>query len=147
MWSEELEARWQQLAEEVMVGMKEWRLQHPRATFGEIEAALDEGLARVRARMLQDVALASAAADVTSIRPEQRPPCPQCGHPLEARGQETRHLTTNYNQTISLKRSYALCPECGTGLFPPGRGTGVAAWEPESQFGGEPGAAGDLDAF
>src|SRR5512143_2782941 len=64
MWTGETEARWQQLTEEVMTGMKEWRLAHPRATFKEIEAALDERLAKVRARMLQDVALASAAADI-----------------------------------------------------------------------------------
>ena len=32
MWSDELETQWRQLAEEVLVGMKEWRLQHPRAT-------------------------------------------------------------------------------------------------------------------
>jgi len=120
MWSEELEARWQQLAEEVMIGMKEWRLQHPRATLQEIEAALDERLARVRARMLQDVALASAVRDVHRLQPEERPPCPQCGHLLEARGQETQCLTTNYNQSIHLKRSYAICPQCGNGLFPPG---------------------------
>ena len=130
MWSAEIEAHWQQLGEEVMVGMKEWRLQHPKATFQEIETALDERLARVRARMLQDVALASAVRDVRSLKPEERPPCPQCGHALEARGQETRQLTTNYNQSISLKRSYTRCPECGTGLFPPGRRIGPAARQP-----------------
>ena len=38
--------RWNELAEAVMTGMKEWRLQHPHATFRQIEAALDERLAR-----------------------------------------------------------------------------------------------------
>ena len=55
-----MEAHWRKLAEEVMTGVKEWRVQHPKATFEEIETAIDEGLARVRARMLEDVALASA---------------------------------------------------------------------------------------
>jgi len=119
VWDKEVEARWQQLTDEVMTGMKEWRLQHPKATFREIEAALDERLARVRARMLQDVALASAAAEVRMAKPEDRPRCPKCGHLMEARGQDTRSLTTNYNQTIDLKRSYAVCPVCETGLFPP----------------------------
>ena len=64
MWTKETEADWQRLAEEVMTGMKEWRLAHPKATFKEIETALDEKLAKVRARMLQDVALASRAADL-----------------------------------------------------------------------------------
>ena len=44
---EDLGARWHKVAEEVMTGMKEWRQQHPKATFREIEAALDEGLARL----------------------------------------------------------------------------------------------------
>ncbi len=118
-WNQELEARWQQLADEVMTGMKEWRLQHPKATFKEIETALDERLAKVRARMLQDIALASAAADISSAKDQERPRCPQCGHLMQAHGQDSRTLTTNYNQPIVLKRSYAVCPVCGTGLFPP----------------------------
>ncbi len=118
-WNDKLEVRWLQLADEVMTGMKEWRLQHPRATFREIEMALDEGLAKVRARMLQDIALASAATDISGAVQKERPQCPKCGHILEAHGQDTRSLTTNYNQTITLKRSYAVCPVCGTGLFPP----------------------------
>lgn len=118
-WDKDTEARWQQLTDEVMTGMKEWRLQHPKATFREIEAALDEGLAKVRARMLQDIALASKAAEIRDTRMEDRPRCPKCGKAMESRGEDVRSLTTNYNQTIRLKRSYAVCPACGAGLFPP----------------------------
>ncbi len=121
MWTKETEAHWQQLAEEVMTGMKDWRLAHPKATFKEIEAALDERLAKVRARMLQDVALASAAADLKAAGVEERAPCPKCGQPLEDQGQEKRTLTTHYSQQIELTRSYGLCSACGTRLFPPGR--------------------------
>lgn len=119
VWSKEVEARWQELTEEVMTGIKEWRLQHPKATLREMEEALDEGWAKARARMLQDMALASAAANITEAKPDERPCCPKCGHRLEVRGQQTRELTTNYNRPITLKRSYAVCPVCGTGLFPP----------------------------
>lgn len=122
MWTREVEARWQQLVDEVMTGMKEWRFQHPRATFQEIEAALDERLAKVRARMLQDIALASAAAKVGEEEQAERPKCPECGQPMEARGEESRTLTTNYNQPIKLTRSYTHCPACDAGLFPPRRG-------------------------
>ena len=79
MWSADVEARWRELSEEVITGMAEWRGQHPRATLSEIEAALDERLARVRARMLQDTALASAATDVSQLPAEERPRCPECG--------------------------------------------------------------------
>jgi hypothetical protein len=64
----------------------------------EIDAALDERLARVRARMLQDVALASAATDVSTLPVEERPCCPECGHVLEAQGQEERTLRTTYER-------------------------------------------------
>jgi predicted RNA-binding Zn-ribbon protein involved in translation (DUF1610 family) len=120
MWSDEVEARWRELSEEVITGMAEWRVQHPRATLREIEAALDERLASVRARMLQDTALASAAADLSVVPAEERPCCPDCGHALEARGQEERTLRTTYDRAVTLRRSYARCPACGAGVFPPG---------------------------
>jgi hypothetical protein len=120
MWSEELEARWRALSEEVFTGMAEWRVRHPRAAFSEIEAALDERLATVRARMLQDVALASAATDLSAQPAAERPRCPECGQALEAPGQEERTLRTTYERPVTLRRSYARCPACGVGLFPPG---------------------------
>ncbi len=126
MWSAEIEARWRELAEEAMAGMREWRVQHPKATLVEIEAALDERLAKVRARMLQDAAQVSAAADIAGAREQERPRCPECGGKLEDRGQDTRQITTAGNQTITLRRSYGLCPRCGARLFPPGRRTGTS---------------------
>ncbi|MDP2948119.1 MAG: hypothetical protein Q8P22_01100 [Chloroflexota bacterium] len=123
MWSLETEACWQLLVDEVMTGMKEWRIQHPRATFQEIEAALDAKLSKLRARMLQDILLASKAAKVSDEVEGERPNCPQCGQPMESRGDESRTLTTNYNQELTLSRSYAHCPACQAGLFPPRRGT------------------------
>jgi YgiT-type zinc finger domain-containing protein len=116
-WSDEIEARWRQLAEDVLSGMKEWRQAHPKAMLREIETTLDEKLAKVRARMLEDVALASKAADV--VEAGERVICPQCGHAMEARGQRERTVTTTGDQEVVLKRSYAVCPACGAGLFPP----------------------------
>ncbi len=120
MWNEEIEISWQQLAEEVILGIKEWRLQHLRATFTEIEQAMDGLWGRARARFLQDVALASEAREMSNIPEEGGPRCAACGRLLESRGQKIRSLTTYYDQRINLKRSYGVCPACGTGLFPPG---------------------------
>jgi hypothetical protein len=36
---------WRALSEEIMAGIEEWRLHHPKATLREIEAAVDERLA------------------------------------------------------------------------------------------------------
>jgi ribosomal protein S27AE len=100
--------------------MKEWRRQHPKATFQEMESALDEQLARLRAQMLQDMALTSPKADLPKISEAERPTCPACGVRLEAQGKQIRTLVTEHDQAIELSRSYATCPQCGAGLFPPG---------------------------
>jgi hypothetical protein len=39
---DDFDAGWHELAEQVISGMKEWRLQHPKATLREIEQTLDE---------------------------------------------------------------------------------------------------------
>ena len=36
-----MDGQWREVADEVLSGMKEWRLQHPRASLTEIERALD----------------------------------------------------------------------------------------------------------
>jgi len=112
-------AGWEGLSNEVLTGMKEWRLQHPKATFREIEAALDERLARLRARMLQDMAMASAAAEWAGTKAEERPVCPKCGARLVSRGRGKRSLQTHGGKEIELERAYGVCPACGAGFFPP----------------------------
>jgi hypothetical protein len=112
--------RWQTLSAQVVTAMADWRAQHPRATFAEIEAALDERLARLRAQMLEDAALACAATDWVDQPPAARPCCPACAQPLQARGQAPRHLQTHGGQELHLCRRYGTCPACGAGLFPPG---------------------------
>lgn len=92
----DFDIQWHELAEEVLSGMKEWRLQHPKAKLREIEAALDERLGKMRARMLQDAALASAAADIQALQTAERPVCPQCGTVVEARGTQERGVTLDH---------------------------------------------------
>jgi hypothetical protein len=119
MTDDTFDQHWRELAEEVLTGMKEWRLTHPQATFAEIEAALDARLARLRARMLQDAALASAATSFRDAPQATRPVCPTCGEPLVARGRARRCLQTQGGQEVVLDRHDGVCPACGTGLFPP----------------------------
>jgi hypothetical protein len=111
---DDFDSLWHKLSEEVMSGMKEWRLQHPKATFSEIEEALDDRLSKMRARMLEDLALASAAANVS-----ENVQCSECGSRLESRGHKARKIKTHHNQEIRLSRAYAVCPKCGASLFPP----------------------------
>ena len=106
---------------DIATGMKEWRLAHPHATLDEMERESERRLAQLQARLLQDMALASAAADVPAAqaRGEAAPRCPTCGGPLRSRGKR-RRLTGAHDQPIDLERSYLECPACGTGFFPPG---------------------------
>ena len=113
-------AEWTALAEAAFDEVTTWRQQHPTATLREIETTIDERLAKLRAQMLQDTALASAAADLARVAAAERPVCPDCGQRLQPRGQQVRHLTTAHEQPVILTRSYATCPACGAGLFPPG---------------------------
>ena len=112
------EERWREISEEVITGMREWREQHPQATMKEIESALDERLARLRARMLQDTALASRARDWRGEGEEVK--CPECETKLEPRGKQKRQLQTHGGEEVVLRREYGECPKCGVGLFPPG---------------------------
>jgi hypothetical protein len=118
---EGIEQRWAGDAESVWSGMADWRAAHPTATLSEIEAALDERLNRLRARRLADLAVASTAADVRAASRAERPRCEGCGTVLQARGPSDRGLVTPGGVEVQLRRSYATCPRCGDGSFPPGR--------------------------
>lgn len=90
--------------------LRRWRAAHPDATFTEIEQAVDAQLRDVRAGLL--AGLAGEADDAASR-------CPDCGTRLIRRGTHTRTLWTQGDVPVVLTRSYATCPACGTGLFPP----------------------------
>ena len=113
-------ASWEQVVDEVLTGMRDWRTAHPKATFAEIEAAVDERLNRLRVRMVEDAALASGSADLRTAAAGERPACPHCGQRMQLRGRHERTVTVRGGQEVRLRRSYATCPACGTGLFPPG---------------------------
>jgi len=106
------------LSIDILSGMHEWRLQHPDATITEIEQALDERWYRLRARMLQDLALEREAANWQDGAAD-RPTCLDCGRPLIRRGRQPRTLRTHGGQQVTLTRSYGYCPSCKKGHFPP----------------------------
>lgn len=120
MKSQDFASEWQVLSQGVINGMREWRLEHPKASLREIETALDERLSALRAQMLKDAALASDAADWQEAPGDQQPRCCECGTALTARGMEVRQVRTQGDQTLHLERRYGVCPRCQRGLFPPG---------------------------
>jgi len=106
------------MSEEILSGMLEWRLEHPQATFREIEAEVDQRLAVLRAKMIADAVLACAQTDWEPGSPEGV--CPECGKGLEKNGKKKRRLQTRGGQVVELEREYGVCPACGQGIFPPG---------------------------
>ena len=116
--SEEKLEQWREMSEAVLVGMQEWRMEHPKASLGEIEKELDQRLARLRVRMLQDTAMQSEARDWQEAK--DKPICPKCGEVLKMSGAHKRRLHTHGQQTVVLERKYGVCPKCGGGFFPPG---------------------------
>lgn len=111
---------WDELYEEASRKVLRWRGEHKKATLTKIENMVDNELAKMRARMIQDLALASETADIRSMAKEERPKCPQCDRPLVANGQQKRELVTDYEQEVVLKRSKGYCRQCKLSFFPSG---------------------------
>ena len=108
--------RWLAESAERFAALDVWRQAHPTATWAEIEAAVDAQLGPLRARLLGETAMASAATDLGAARRV----CAACGERLVSAGARRRRLRSDQDEAIDLERSYARCPACGTGLFPPG---------------------------
>ena len=116
-----LSVRWQVLVEEVITGMADWRTAHATATFAELEVEVEARLGELRARLLEEAALAGGMArGAEAERADAHPPCPACGGLLVARGQQTRQVRVRGDRPVVLRRPYLTCTACGRGLFPPG---------------------------
>ena len=102
------------------LGISQWRKAHPKATWAEIEAAIDEQINQVRAQLIEDVVQMGESEEWSQNPEEERPRCATCGKPLWARGEQTRWIQTNGGEAIKLTRTYGTCPVCGVGFFPPG---------------------------
>ena len=62
-----------------VLGMNQWRKEHPHATWAEIEAAVDERINQLRAQLIQDVVQMGETEDWSAIPQEERPRCATCG--------------------------------------------------------------------
>jgi hypothetical protein len=100
----------------VEAALAAWHAAHPDASLAAIEAAVEEQVSRVRTELLRARVAAAAAQEPAA---GARPPCPQCGWPLQRRGRRTRTLTARGGSTLHVDRPYYDCSACGTGLFPP----------------------------
>ena len=109
--------KWQHLTDEIFSGMAEWRKQHAKATFGEIERETMRRIAQLQARIMEEIAQSSQAADWEE---SAGPICPECGAKMGKRGEQEREIQVSGGEGVKLKRKYGVCPVCGAGIFPPG---------------------------
>jgi ribosomal protein S27AE len=117
---EAVDSRWQAGYQRAMEQVQTWRRAHPRATFAEIEAALDAQLRALRAEMLTDLVASDAAGQVAGRPTQERPGCPECGAAVVSLGQRTRQVLVDGDHPVAVSRAYTRCPRCGAGHFPPG---------------------------
>ena len=118
METKKVSKEWEQLSAEMNAAILEWREQHPRATFREIEAEIDRRLDELRAKMLSDTANLSASAKW--IEGPEGAVCPHCGAKLAGKGLKRRKLQVRGGNEVELERKYGVCQECGQGIIPPG---------------------------
>lgn len=92
--------------------LRAWRATHPRASFAEIEAAVEDRIRQLRARFLEETVAAGFR--------DEHPACPHCGATMLPRTQVDREVVVQGDEKVQLEGAYVTCPACGTGLFPPG---------------------------
>ena len=109
----------QRIYDEIVTGMKEWRVAHPKATLREIEQEARKRVSRLEVYLIQGSAMENPTREWTGHEPEQRPTCPHGGEPLVARGKHVRKLQATAGREVRLERTYGTCPRCETGFFPP----------------------------
>lgn len=109
-------------AEQLRARLQQWRQAHPRATFDEIEEAVQQEVARWQAELVAELASEGAAqhdCPAAAKETEDRPICAACGIPLQRNGTRAREVLSRQGQPIRLQRAYYVCPACGAGVFPP----------------------------
>lgn len=109
----------QEIYEEIVTGMKEWRIANPKATMREIEREARRQVSKLEAHLIEKSALASKSKEWAGNEREERPHCPNCGEPLVARGKQMRKLQATSGREVKLERTYGVCPKCEAGFFPP----------------------------
>lgn len=90
--------------------LRAWRKTHPKATFAELELAVEERIRELRAHLLDEL---TDEAETAWAR------CPECTARMAPRGRQTRQVVLPGDQRVELERTYLVCPACGAGLFPP----------------------------
>ena len=97
--------------------------EHLKQAADDLRAAAEvkarELVSLLEAQLIQASASERETDTCSEPAAKERPTCPTCQVPLLSRGKRTRQLQGPAGRAIDLKRTYATCPSCGTGFFPP----------------------------
>jgi len=94
--------------------LREWREQHPEASFDEIVAQVTPRRQELMGELLAQLALQHGSGQVT-----EGLVCEKCGTVMEYKGEPKRDVEHLEGET-ELYRAYFYCPHCEGGVFPPG---------------------------
>lgn len=117
MMDEQEMSPWHAIGARVFREMDGWRQEHPRATFAQIETAVEDRLDSLRAELIQQEIAMRAQAEAADE--SERPMCATCGRAMQSRGTKERSVTVQGNRPVRIQRRYVVCPVCDTGHFPP----------------------------
>jgi hypothetical protein len=109
------EEKWEELEERVKNKLGEAR---KRALLADSFAEMEE-IAEQIGRELERDLLGTMAEQQ---EPQNRPECAECGAKMYRRGQKERQMKTSQGR-VKIERERWICPECGSGIFPPGSET------------------------
>jgi 5'-deoxynucleotidase YfbR-like HD superfamily hydrolase len=110
----EREAAMEAMAEEIIAEVTSWSAEHPQAKWDEIEEQVLKARQRFGAKLLQELVQKRA-----EVRVVPGPQCEKCGREMCYKGQKRRRVSSSVGET-KIERGYYYCPECATGVFPPG---------------------------
>ena len=93
----------------------QWREEHPEATFDELAAQVTPRRRAVMAELLRALACQHGTGQEAAGQV-----CRSCGGQMEYKGEPKREVEHYLEGETELKRAYYYCPQCESGLFPPG---------------------------
>lgn len=122
MGNQEGKAAFLEAAEVMYEELRAWREAHPEASFDEIASQVTPKRRELMGGLLEQLAKQQGDGRYAEAI------CPTCGSEMKAKGQRRRRIVHAEGEA-EVERAYHHCPECGSGLFPPG--PAVEAHEPE----------------
>ena len=93
--------------------LRQWRANHPEASFDEIAAQVTPRRRTIMGQLLAQLARQQGDGEVG-----EGLNCPKCGQAMSYKGRPKRDVLHKEGAT-ELERTYYYCAQCETGLFPP----------------------------